>query len=68
MKGKKARGNRGVVRVQGNEISIRPKERGSVSTGSIFVIKYVKIHFRRHPELNIWEETVFSPCRNSVTS
>lgn len=36
VKGKKARGNGGVVGVQGNEISIRQKERGSASTGSPF--------------------------------
>lgn len=57
-----------MVRVQGNEISIRQKERGSMATGSISMIKYVKVAFGRLPELNVWEETVFSPCRNSVTS
>lgn len=68
MKGKKARGNGGVVRVQGNEISIRQKERGSVSTGGIFMIKYAKIQLKRHPELNIWEDTIFIPCGHSVSS
>lgn len=42
MKGKKARGNRGVVRVQGNEISIRQKERNSMSAGSFFHDKICK--------------------------
>lgn len=69
VKGKKARGNGGVVRVQRNEISVRQKERkeGSQCLQPAFLqIKYATTENKRYPQLENGSKTTVSSPLNSA--